>query len=165
MVKQGRRTFEAIVDISTSKLAGWKEIRGVEPNVIQEEQDGIEEQLKHNAEWLAAIHRRGITDLDTVGCDGDSRRAISIRRKKGRRLLRVTCANKGAMHLHGTAHREAWSSFGTEGRQVVRVIDTRGSHPARSTPITMRIRGQAPGCRVRSNSPAAGAGFRVEGHG
>jgi primary-amine oxidase len=99
VVKQGRRTFEAVVDVRTSKVAAWKEIRGVEPNVIQEEQDGIEEQLKHNAEWLAAIRRRGITNLDTVGCDGGSPGYFDTAEEKGRRLLRVTCADsRGAMH-------------------------------------------------------------------
>lgn len=46
VVKQGRRTFEAVVDVATARVVAWREIPGVEPNVIQEEQDGIEEQLK-----------------------------------------------------------------------------------------------------------------------
>ena len=46
VVKQGRRTFEAIVDVANRKLVSWKEIKGVEPVLIADESEGVGERLK-----------------------------------------------------------------------------------------------------------------------
>src|SRR5215472_10915146 len=72
VVKQGPRTYEAIIDVSLRKLVSWKEIPGVQPNLIEEEVLGIDEGVKTNPEWQAAMRRRGITDYDAVFCLGSS---------------------------------------------------------------------------------------------
>src|ERR1700722_16561577 len=35
IIKQGRRTFEATVDVADRRLISWKEIKGVEPILIE----------------------------------------------------------------------------------------------------------------------------------
>src|SRR6185503_19278397 len=46
IVKQGRHTFEAVVDVANQKLILWKEIKGVEPVLIADEAEAAEEKVK-----------------------------------------------------------------------------------------------------------------------
>jgi primary-amine oxidase len=86
IVKQGRRTFEAVVDVTGRKLTSWKEIKGVEPILIADETEGVEERVKADPQWQAAMRKRGITDFDTVGCGGDSPGYFGTAEEQGRRL-------------------------------------------------------------------------------
>ena len=72
IVKQGRQTFEALVDVANQKLLSWKEIKGVEPVLIGDDEEGVEEAVRANPEFQAAMRKRGITDLELVGCGGDA---------------------------------------------------------------------------------------------
>ena len=72
IVKQGRQTFEAVVDIRDKKITSWKEIPGVEPMLIADETEGADGIVKADPRWQAAMRERGITDFETVSCDGDS---------------------------------------------------------------------------------------------
>src|SRR5215472_10026464 len=65
VVKQGRQTFEAVVDVAGRRLISWTEIKGVEPILIPDETEGIEERVKADPRWQAAMKKRGITDFDT----------------------------------------------------------------------------------------------------
>ena len=121
IVKQGRRTFEAVVDVSGRKIVSWKEIPGVEPVLIADETEGVTERLKADPQWLAAIRKRGITDLDTVDCDGDSPGYFGTPEEKGRRLQRVKCSQKGAGGGHPIEGLIAlWDS---EEEKLIRLID------------------------------------------
>src|ERR1700719_888162 len=50
VVKEGPHTFEAIVDVAARKVTSWKEVRDVQPNVIEEEVFGINDDVKANPE-------------------------------------------------------------------------------------------------------------------
>jgi primary-amine oxidase len=125
IVKQGRRTFEAIVDIGSHKLISWKEMKGVEPVLIADETEGVDEKVKADPQWQAAMHKRGITDFETVSCDGDSPGYFGTPEEQGRRLQRVRCSegrgftNRGAHPIEGLI--TLWDS---EEQKVIRVIDT-----------------------------------------
>ena len=125
IVKQGRQTFEAVVDVANRRLISWKEIKGVEPILIADETDGVSELVKTNPEWQAAMRKRGITDFDTVNCDGDSPGYFGTPEEKGRRLQRVRCSDSRGSSS-GTGHPiegliVVWDS---EEQKVIRVIDT-----------------------------------------
>jgi primary-amine oxidase len=45
VVKQGRQTFEAVVDVTGKKLVLWTEIKGVQPKLLDEEENGIDRSL------------------------------------------------------------------------------------------------------------------------
>ena len=125
IVKQGRQTFEAIVDVQNRKLISWKEIKGVEPMLIPDETDGVEAQVKADPQVQAALRRRGIVDLDAVGCDGSSPGYFGTPEEVGRRLQRVVCTqgqgflNRGAHPIEGLII--VWDS---EEQKILRVIDT-----------------------------------------
>lgn len=91
VVKQGAQTFEAVVDVNAKKLVSWTEIKGVQPGAVGEEVEGIDELVKQNAEVQAALKKRGITDLETVGCGGYGAGYFGTAEEQGRRLFRVEC--------------------------------------------------------------------------
>jgi primary-amine oxidase len=125
IVKQGRRTFEALVDVANRKLVSWKEIKGVEPVLIADETEGVEDHVKADPQWQAAMRKRGITDFDTVGCGGDSPGYFGTPEEQGRRLQRVRCSEGRGSSNHGAHPIEGlivvWDS---EEQKVIRVIDT-----------------------------------------
>jgi primary-amine oxidase len=124
IVKQGRQTFEAVVDVGGHKLISWKEVKGVEPVLIADETEGVDERVKANPQWQAAMRKRGITDFDTVNCDGDSPGYFDTPEERGRRLQRVSCSQTRGFSS-GTGHPiegliVLWDS---EEQKVIRVID------------------------------------------
>ena len=124
IIKQGRRTFEAVADVANRKLVSWKEIKGVEPVLIADEAQ-VDDKVKADPQVIAALRRRGITDLETVGCDGSSPGYFATPEEQGRRLQRVVCAVARGFSNHGGHPIEGlvvvWDS---EEQKVIRVIDT-----------------------------------------
>ena len=165
IIKQGRRTFEAVVDVAGRKLISWKEVKGVEPVLIADETDVVGELVKADPQWQAAMRKRGITDFDTVGCDGDSPGYFGTPEEQGRRLQRVKCSetrgsNGGPGHnIEGLI--VVWDS---EEQKVIRVIDTgavpvpNGNTDYDSATIPSR---QVPG-PISVVQPEHG--FRLDGH-
>jgi primary-amine oxidase len=125
IVKHGRQTFEALVDVSNRKLISWKEIKGVEPMLISDETEGVGERVKNDPTVQEALRKRGIVDLDTVNCDSSSPGYFGTPEEQGRRLERVTCAD-GRGFSNAAAHPiegliVVWDS---EEQKIIRVIDT-----------------------------------------
>ena len=82
MVEQGQQVFEAVVDVNGKKLVSWTEIKGVQPPYVSLAQETeIDSALKENAEIVAGLKKRGITDLNTVSAPVMVR-GISARKKK-----------------------------------------------------------------------------------
>jgi primary-amine oxidase len=124
MVKQGPQTFEAVVDVSGNKLVSWTEVRGVQPNSPDEENDEIKESVKDNADVKAALKRRGITDFGTVDCGGYGTGYFGTAEEQGRRLFRVVCGQQyGALEDWGPIEGLTILWDGNE-KKVLRVIDT-----------------------------------------
>jgi len=125
IIKQGRRTFEATVDVAHQKLISWQEIKGVEPILIADETEGIDEKIKADPNWQAAMRKRGITDFDTVGCGGNSPGYFGTPEEQGRRLQRVTCSEGRGFQQRGAHPIEGlivvWDS---EEQKIIRIIDT-----------------------------------------
>jgi primary-amine oxidase len=140
IVKQGSQTFEAVVDVSGKKLISWTEIKGVQPNLSEGEEDEIREELKHNPDLQAALRTRGISlDSATVHCSGSGYGYFATPEEHGQRLLRVNCSD-----AHGT-----WETWGrmiqgltilwdVNEKKVVRVIDT-GAVPIPHAPANFDV--------------------------
>ena len=63
-------TYEAIIDLRTKTIASWKEIAGVQPLIFFGEYETLQQIVKADARWQAAMRKRGITDFDKVAVDG-----------------------------------------------------------------------------------------------
>src|SRR5687767_15152329 len=68
--REKNKTYEAIVDLRANKIASWREIAGVQPLIFYGEYDTLQQVVKADARWQAAIRKRGITDFDKVAVDG-----------------------------------------------------------------------------------------------
>jgi primary-amine oxidase len=165
IVKQGRRTFEAVVDVAGQKLVSWKEIKGVESIMIPDESEGVGERLKQDPRWQAAMRKRGITDFDTVGCDGNSPGFFNTPEEQGRRLQRVTCSEgRGFSNAAGHPIEGLIVVWDSEEQKIIRIIDTgvvpvpRGNADYDTETISSR---EVPG-PISIQQPMHG--FRVEGN-
>ena len=64
-----RATYETVVSITASQLVSWRHIPGVQPAIMLEELAESELLLRGNSDFLAALQKRGITDIDKVMVD------------------------------------------------------------------------------------------------
>ena len=127
VIKQGAQTFVAVVDLEAGKLVSWEEIKGVQPNLTEEEEEdtSVDEAVKQNSEWQAAMRARGYTHFETVHCGGYGTGYFATAEEQGRRLLRVEC-------MDSTGVWEGWNHpiegivvmWDANERKVLRVIDS-----------------------------------------
>jgi primary-amine oxidase len=166
VVKQEKKTFEAVVDVKAGKVIGWKEIEGVQPNILFEEAKKAGEAVKALPEWRAAMQRRGITDFETVDCMGLTPGWFGTPEEQGRRILRVTCLegrgtwNQNARPIEGLI--VVWDA---NEEKAIRVIDTGPvpipRAPADYDPESIGTLRDIP-TPIRVEQPM-GPSFRVEG--
>ncbi len=60
---------EAVVSLDEQAVADWRAVPGVQPRIMAEEFVECEEMLKGNPEYLAALAKRGITDIELLMID------------------------------------------------------------------------------------------------
>ncbi len=169
VVKQGPLTFEAIVDLDAKKLVSWNEIKGVQPNLTfeEEEETGIDDAVKENADWQAAMRRRGYTNFGTVHCFGYGTGYFATPEEQGRRLLRVLCSDvRGAWEGENHPIEGIVVMWDANERKVLRVIDT-GIAPVPQTASNLDL--ASVGALRDIPTPITvqqplGPSFRLDGH-
>jgi len=125
VVKQGPQVFEAVVDVTGKKLVSWTEIKGVQPKLLDEEENGIDGAVKENAEIQAALKRRGINDLTTVFCYAGPAGYFGTQPEDGRKLLRVRCDDeRGTMVGTGMPIEGLTGLWDANEKKMLRVVDT-----------------------------------------
>ena len=169
VVKQGPQTFEAIVDLGAKKLSSWNEVKGIQPNLAFEEEmeTGIEDAVKENSDWQAAMHRRGITDFGTVHCGGYGTGYFATAEEQGRRLLRLDCTDqRGAWEGWGRPIEGIVVMWDANERKVLRVIDS-GVVPVPQAPANFDLASVGPLREIPtpiSVQQPLGPSFRLDGH-
>jgi primary-amine oxidase len=144
VVKQGPRTFEAIIDTAQRKVTSWKEIQGVQPNLTEEEVFGVDGEVKENPEWQAAMGRRGITDYETVFCYGTPPGYYGTPEEKEHRLQRVICYDRhGVWEPDGRPIENLAVLWDGNAHKVLRVIDD-GAVPLPQGPVNYDLDSVAP---------------------
>ncbi|WP_448573513.1 primary-amine oxidase [Trichothermofontia sp.] len=64
------RIFEAVVDLNTQAIASWQEVSGGQPPLLWEDFETVDEIVRNDPRWQAAMRRRGIENLEDVIIDG-----------------------------------------------------------------------------------------------
>jgi primary-amine oxidase len=64
-----RHTFESVVDLTTRQVVSWTQIQDVQPPIMPEDFAICQRIVRENPGWLAALRKRGITDLSRVQID------------------------------------------------------------------------------------------------
>ncbi len=167
VVREGPRTYEAVIDISDRRLISWSELEGAQPQWLREEFGSGAAQVKANPEFIAAMERRGITDLTFIECHAIPPGYFGTPEQQGRRIGYVYCNDPSGV-------RNTWTrSIGgltivvdmTDGT-VLRVVDE-GAVPVPGTTAeydraSLEPMRDVPG-PVRVSQPL-GPGFEIDGH-
>jgi primary-amine oxidase len=167
IVRQGKQTFEAVVDVRGQKVISWRELKGIQPSLTEEELTGVEETVKENPEWKEAMKRRGITDFETVKCVGLTPGNFGTPEEEGRRLQRVVCWDRrGTWNADARPITGLVAVWDADEKKVLRVIDT-GVVPVSRAEADYDL--DSVGKLREVSSPIAldqplGPGFRVNGH-
>jgi primary-amine oxidase len=84
-----RRVRAILLDTATGAAAELDTARDGQPPIMVEELAAVDEIVKGDSGWRAAMARRGITELDLVRPCPLSAGSFGIQGEEGRRLLRV----------------------------------------------------------------------------
>jgi primary-amine oxidase len=67
--REDNETFEAVVDLEQDSVVSWTHVPGVTPNFTVDELYECDETMRQHPDVIAALARRGITDLSLVLVD------------------------------------------------------------------------------------------------
>ena len=76
------KIFEAIVDLNLGELTEWKHVSGKQASVTAEECQELSEVVKHNSEFVEALKKRGLYNLDQVVIEGFGAKFLTPTRTK-----------------------------------------------------------------------------------
>jgi primary-amine oxidase len=121
--REKNKTYEAIVDLRANRVVSWKEIPGVQPLVFQGEYEIVQELVKADSRWQAAMRKRGITDFEQVAVDGWA--VGQVPNRFTGRLLRGLSYFKGdAANYYGRPIEGVTAIVNMNTGKVVDVTDT-----------------------------------------
>ena len=86
---QDGKTYEAVVSLSAGRVTSWEHIPNVQPAITIDEFMECEAACKADAEWQAAMRKRGVADFDLCMVDPWSNGNYGIAEEEGRRLVRA----------------------------------------------------------------------------
>jgi len=167
LVRQKTQTFEAVVDLTNRKMLSWHELEGVQANWLREEFDAMTDIVKEDPDFLAAMQRRGITDLTFIDCGVGPPGYFGTEEQKGRRIGHLGCEQVGGVRNTWTRQIEGLNVVvDMNEKTVLRVVDEGVVPvPAVSADYDRASIGEArevPGPIVISQPQ--GAGFTINGH-
>ena len=124
MRKEGQ-TYEILVNLSAGSVDAPEARPGAHPNIILDEWLAARELTVKDSRWLAAIKKRGITDLDTISCSPLSPGYFANEPYGDRRILKVPCYEHktGTSHLYGRPITGVYSIVDVEEKRVLDVVD------------------------------------------
>lgn len=167
VVKQQAAVYEAVVDLANERLLSWTERKGVQPNWLREEFGAMEAEVKKNPEFIAAMKKRGYTDLTFIDCGGGPPGYFGTPEEEGRRLGWVGCSDARRVRNGWPRQIEGLTVIvDLNARKILRVVDE-GAVPVPTVNADYDeasigpLRPPAPPLVV---SQPSGPGFRLDGH-
>jgi len=167
VVRQGAETHEAIVDLKLRKLASWNELKGVQPSWAEGEYGSMIGDVKQHPDFVAALKKRGITDMTFIQCFAIPPSYLGTEEQRGRRIAHVGC-------LDTAGARNTWPReipglsvvVDLNARRVLRVVDE-GVAPVSKANADYDTASIGPTREVRSPihiEQPLGPGFTIDGH-
>jgi len=116
------KTYEAIVDLKTQKIASWQEKPHVQPAIFGSEYELARQVVKSDTRWRQAMKKRGITDFDQVQISCWTAGILSQQEAKtGSRLCRTILFYRG--NSLQQAKRDRWNYYGSPIEGVIATVD------------------------------------------
>ena len=118
-------THEAVVSLTAGEVTSWRHIPGVQPRITLDEFTECEEAIKADPDFIEALARRGITDIDLVMVDPWTAGNFGIKDEEGMRLSMARCWLKTSANDNGYARpiEGLIPVVNLNGMEVVRVED------------------------------------------
>jgi primary-amine oxidase len=162
--RKGNRTFEAAVDLKASRLISWKQVKGVQPLVMESEFEVLPDIVKGDSRWQEAMRKRGINDFDKVQIDGWAVGQVAGAHE-GARLLRALSYFKGEdVNFYGQPIEGVVALVNMNTNKVIEVVDT-GLVPL--APRSQQLDETSTGTRTAPKplliSQPEGASFEING--
>lgn len=124
ILKQGARTFEAVVDVGTRRITSWVEVRGVQPPILEEELLGVGDAIKAHPEVRAALKRRGYDSTTFVDCVAVLLGYFGTPIEEGRRLGYGICEDaRGVSNVVPRRIEGLTVLLDLNTREILKVID------------------------------------------
>ena len=162
------KTYEGLVELPAGKLAAWKELPGVQPNVMFKEFEELPAVVRADPRWVAAMKKRGITDLDGVMIDiWASGPMTPVEQALGKRLLRGLCyRSAGTTNPYARPIEGVVILIDANSRTVLSVTDT-GVVPVAPEPggfDAASVPAERPGLKPLEISQPGGVSFTRDGY-
>jgi primary-amine oxidase len=121
----GSEVVEVTVSLTQGKVERWAEVHDVRPNLQVEEAIAVIRALAVHPDWIAALARRGITDLSLVQVDPWPAGTFGLDHEKGRRITRSLAYLRAKADDNGYARPiEGLLAFCDMGRgEIIEVVD------------------------------------------
>jgi len=161
-------TFEAIVDLKSRSVISWKQVPGVQPMWTETEDALAVELVIENADWQAAMVRRGITNFSEVAIATWMPGHYSIPERGDRRFFRTTFHHKrSGANSYGPPIEGVEAIVDLNDQKVVQVIDT-GRRAIAQEPTDFfdaRVRGETrPALKPLATLQPEGPSFKIDGN-
>jgi len=90
-LRQKRRLFEGVVDVTAGTVARWNEVKNQQSSFLLEEILGATDIVKQDAQWRAAMKLRGYTKYDGITCNPLAAGCFGSTTPRVIRLMNVPC--------------------------------------------------------------------------
>jgi primary-amine oxidase len=167
VVRHGPRTFEAVVDLTGRRVTSWTERPDIEPQWLEEEfLVGVAE-VKAHPDFIAAMERRGITDVEFIDCYAIPPGYFGTPEQRDRRIGYVVCDDpRGVRNTWARGISGITVVVDMADGTVIRVVDEEtvplSTTTAEYDPGSLGQTRDVPG-PVHVSQPL-GPGFEVDGH-
>ncbi len=166
VVRQGAKAAEATVDLVGKKMTSWRELSDMQTSILLEEFYSVGDIVKANADWKAAMKKRGFDAVDKIYCAPLSAGYYGAKEEEGLRLVRSVCFDAGdTKNFWGRPIEGLVTVVDLAKKEVVKVIDE-GVVPVPRSPADYD---ESAAGMLRSEPPLKveqpeGAAFKLDGH-
>ncbi len=167
VVRQGRETYEATIDLAAGRVASWTPLTGVQPSWIGEEFNALVDKVLEHPDFIAGLAARGITDFTFLDCRTGPPGYFGTAEERGRRIGNVSCSESRDVRNSWTRRVEGLSAVvDLVAGEVLRVVDD-GPVPITGTVAdfdrtTLDAPREVPG-PIDTRQPL-GPGFELDGY-
>jgi primary-amine oxidase len=126
VARRDRTVYEAVVELGARKIERWEAIPNVQSGLVGEELQDAERITKANAEWQAAMRKRGYTAFENLFCSSMSAGYVADLAEEGRRLVKVVCFDRAGSRVNwwGRPVEGLHAVVDLDEKRVVRLVDT-----------------------------------------
>ncbi len=168
IIKEGSNTFEATVDLATSKVVSWAQVSGAQaPWLAEEYSNEVLYDVQASDAFQEALKKRGIQFPEFVQCNVNPRGGLNEPEYAGRRIGIVSCQQLGEGRNLTPREIDGLNIIvDVNTREILEIIDEGGAPaPVQSADYDLKSQTNlrtfpAP---ISVQQPS-GAGFKLEGN-